>query len=140
MVDRALSELFRSSDGTRTDPARFAGVPERLLTLKRRSASSPEAGRRRFVRDDGPKGCFRRGWAGSIGKSLVFASKRAEMPSKLPDFDQWIDAMAPVVKLEIAPEHRAGVKSHLKSASKLAALLEKAPLKDETDPAPVYRA
>lgn len=62
------------------------------------------------------------------------------MPSKLPDFDQWIDAMAPVVKLEIAAEHRAGVKAHLKTASKLAALLEKAPLKDETDSAPVYRA
>ncbi|MBN9304606.1 MAG: hypothetical protein BGO82_12140 [Devosia sp. 67-54] len=62
------------------------------------------------------------------------------MPSKLPDFDQWIDAMAPVVKLEIAAEQRAGVKAHLKTASKLAALLEKAPLKDETDSAPVYRA
>ena len=62
------------------------------------------------------------------------------MPPKLPDFDLWIDAVAPLVKLEIAPEHRAGVKNHLKTASKMAAVLEKAPLKDETEAAPVYRA
>ena len=62
------------------------------------------------------------------------------MPPKLPDFDLWIDAVAPLVRFEIAPEQRAGVKAHLKTASKMAAVLEKAPLKDETDPAPVYRA
>ena len=61
------------------------------------------------------------------------------MPSKLPDFYQWIDAVSPLVKLEIAPDYRAGVKNHLKTASKMAALLEKAPLKDETEAAPVYR-
>jgi hypothetical protein len=60
--------------------------------------------------------------------------------AKLPDFDQWIDAIAPVEKLEIAPEHRPGVKANLKTAAKMAALLEKAPLKDETAPAPVFRA
>jgi hypothetical protein len=62
------------------------------------------------------------------------------MSSKLPDFDQWIEAMAPAVRLEIAPEYRAGVKANLKTAAKMAALLEKAQLKDETEPAPVYRA
>ena len=62
------------------------------------------------------------------------------MTSKLPDFDQWIDAMAPVLRLDIAPEHRAGVKNHLKTAAKMAALLERAALKDEAEPAPVYRA
>jgi hypothetical protein len=62
------------------------------------------------------------------------------MPPKLPDFDMWIDAVSPLVKLEIAPEYRAGVKNHLKTASKMAAVLEKAPLKDETEAAPVYRA
>ena len=60
--------------------------------------------------------------------------------AKLPDFDQWIDAMAPVVKLDIAPEQRAAVKANLKTAAKMAALLEKAALDDETAPAPVYRA
>ena len=60
--------------------------------------------------------------------------------AKLPDFDQWIDAIAPVVKLDIAPEHRAAVKANLKTAAKMAALLDKAALSEETPPAPVYRA
>ncbi len=62
------------------------------------------------------------------------------MTSKLPDFDQWIDALAPVVKLDIAADYRAGVKANLKTAAKMAALLEKVPLKDEMEAAPVYRA
>lgn len=62
------------------------------------------------------------------------------MTSKLPDFDQWIDALAPVVKLDIAADYRPGVKANLKTAAKMAALLEKSPLKDETEAAPVYRA
>lgn len=61
------------------------------------------------------------------------------MSSKLPDFDFWIDAMAPTVRLEIAPEHREAVKANLKTAAKMAALLERAPLRDETEPAPVFR-
>jgi hypothetical protein len=59
--------------------------------------------------------------------------------SKLPDLDQWIDAMAPVVKLDIAPEHRPGVKANLKNAAKMAALLDKAATDTEIAPAPVYR-
>ena len=62
------------------------------------------------------------------------------MTSKLPDFDAWIDGVAPVVRLEIAPDFRAGVKANLKTASKMAALLEKAAPKSETDAAPVFRA
>jgi len=61
------------------------------------------------------------------------------MSVRLPDFDQWIEAMAPAVRLEIAPEHRNGVKANLKTAGKMAALLEKAPLGDDAEPAPVYR-
>ena len=41
------------------------------------------------------------------------------MAVKLPDFDQWIDAMAPVLGLSIAPEQRAGVKANLKTAAKM---------------------
>lgn len=62
------------------------------------------------------------------------------MAPKLPDFDQWIDAVASVTGIEIAPEQRPGVKSNLKAAAKMAALLDKAPLKPETDAAPVFRA
>jgi hypothetical protein len=62
------------------------------------------------------------------------------MAPKLPDFDHWIEAVAPLVKLEIAPEYRDGVKANLKTAAKMAAVLERAPLRDEIEPAPVYRA
>jgi hypothetical protein len=60
--------------------------------------------------------------------------------SKLPDLDQWLDAVAPIVKLDVPAEQRPGVKDHLKTAAKMAALLEKVPLKDETAAAAVYRA
>ena len=62
------------------------------------------------------------------------------MSVRLPDIDQWIDAMAPVLGLSIAPEQRAGVKANLKTAAKMAALLDKANVKDEIEPAPVFRA
>ena len=62
------------------------------------------------------------------------------MAPKLPDLDQWLDAVAPVVKLDVAAEQRAGVRDQLKTAAKLAALLEKVPLKDETAAAAVYCA
>jgi hypothetical protein len=55
------------------------------------------------------------------------------------DLDQWIDAMAPVLRVEISDEVRAGVKSHLKTASKMAAVLERVPLRDDAEPAPIYR-
>jgi hypothetical protein len=58
---------------------------------------------------------------------------------KLPDFDQWIDAMSAAVRLDIAPDYRPGVKANLKTAAKMAALLEKAAIKDADEPAPVYR-
>ena len=62
------------------------------------------------------------------------------MAVKLPAFDQWIDAMAPVVGLTVTAEQRAGVKANLKTAAKMAALLDKAKIKDEVEPAPVFRA
>lgn len=62
------------------------------------------------------------------------------MSVKLPDFDQWIDAMAPVLRLEITPAQRPGVKANLKTAAKMAALLDKADFSDEPEPAPVFRA
>jgi hypothetical protein len=62
------------------------------------------------------------------------------MAVKLPDFDQWIDAMAPVVGVSIAPEQRANLKANLKTAAKMAALLDKVTVKDDTESAPVFRA
>lgn len=62
------------------------------------------------------------------------------MAVRIPDIDQWIDAMAPVVGVNVSDERRPGVKANLKTAAKMAALLDKVVVKDETEPAPVYRA
>ena len=61
------------------------------------------------------------------------------MSQKPADLDQWIDAMGPLLRLPIADEHRAGVRAMLKTASKMAALVEKAEPKEQSEPAPVYR-
>ncbi|MHB1103348.1 MAG: DUF4089 domain-containing protein [Devosia sp.] len=55
------------------------------------------------------------------------------------DAEALIDAAAPMLQLQIAPEYRAGIKQNLKTAAKMAALLEKVRLEDDAEPAPVYR-
>jgi hypothetical protein len=55
------------------------------------------------------------------------------------DVEAVIDAMAPLVQLEIAAEYRPGVKQNLKTAAKMAALVEQVKLADDIEPAPVYR-
>lgn len=55
------------------------------------------------------------------------------------DADALIDAAAPILQLPIAAEYRKGIKLNLKTAAKMAALVEKVAVKDETEPAPVYR-
>jgi hypothetical protein len=47
--------------------------------------------------------------------------------------------VAPLVQLEITDEQRPGVRQNLKTAAKMAALLEQVKLGDDTEPAPVYR-
>jgi hypothetical protein len=60
------------------------------------------------------------------------------MSYKLFDAEALIDAAAPMLQLRIAPEYRAGIKQNLKTAAKLAAILEKIKLEDDAEPAPVY--
>jgi hypothetical protein len=55
------------------------------------------------------------------------------------DADAVIDAVAPLMRLEIADDHRPGVKQNLKTAAKMAALVEQVKLTDTAEPAPVYR-
>ncbi|WP_374621234.1 DUF4089 domain-containing protein [Devosia sp.] len=55
------------------------------------------------------------------------------------DADLLIDASAPLLHLRIEPEFRAGIKLNLKTASKMAALVEQIRLEDDAEPAPVYR-
>jgi len=55
------------------------------------------------------------------------------------DVDAMIDAVAPLVQLEITDEQRPGVRQNLKTAAKMAALLDQVKLRDDIEPAPVYR-
>jgi hypothetical protein len=62
-----------------------------------------------------------------------------EMAYKPFDADALIDATAPLLQLRIEPEYRPGIKLNLKTAGKMAALVEQVKLGDEAEPAPVYR-
>jgi hypothetical protein len=62
------------------------------------------------------------------------------MSDEQPDFDAWIDALAPVLRLEVRPEYRPAIRANLETASRMAALLEQVPLEDEAEPAPVFTA
>jgi 1-carboxybiuret hydrolase subunit AtzG-like protein len=62
------------------------------------------------------------------------------MSTKPADLDKWIDTMSEVLRLPVADAHRTGVKANLKTAAKMAALLEKTSLSDHAEPAPVFRA
>lgn len=55
------------------------------------------------------------------------------------DADALIDATAPLLQLRIEPDYRAGIKLNLKTASKMAALVEQVKLGDEAETAPVFR-
>jgi len=55
------------------------------------------------------------------------------------DPDAWIDAMAPVVGLEVTVEHRPGVRTFLEIAKGMAERLESVDLPDDKlEPAPVF--
>lgn len=55
------------------------------------------------------------------------------------DAEALIEAAAPMLQLRIAPEHHNGIKQNLKTAAKMAALVEQVKLPDDAEPAPVYR-
>ena len=63
----------------------------------------------------------------------------SDMAYKPFDADALIDAAAPLLQLRIAEAHRAGIKLNLKTAGKMAALVEQIKLGDDAEPAPVYR-
>ncbi len=65
---------------------------------------------------------------------------RNDMAYKPFDADALIDAAAPLLHLRIEPEYRAAIKANLKTASKMAALVEQVKLADDAEPAPVFRA
>jgi hypothetical protein len=61
------------------------------------------------------------------------------MPVEAWDVDAWIDAMAPVVGLELTAAQRPGVRGFLAIAKAMAAELESVDLPDDKlEPAPVF--
>lgn len=55
------------------------------------------------------------------------------------DADTMVEVAATMLQLRIAPEYRKAVKENLKTAAKMAALLEQTKLDDSIEPGPVYR-
>ena len=55
------------------------------------------------------------------------------------DLEAVIDAMAPLLGLDISPEYRPGVATNLRVTAALAALLLDLPLGDHAEPAAVFR-
>jgi hypothetical protein len=55
------------------------------------------------------------------------------------DVEALLDAAAGVLHLKVVPEYREGIKNNLKTAAKMAALVEQVKLDDDMEPAPVYR-
>lgn len=56
-----------------------------------------------------------------------------------PDPEAVIDAMAPLLGLDIAPEYRPGIAANLRVTAGLAALVLEFPLDDHAEPAAVFR-
>jgi hypothetical protein len=55
------------------------------------------------------------------------------------DVEALIEASAAMLHLKLEPEYLEGVRNHLKTAAKMAALVEQVKLDEDTEPAPVYR-
>ena len=55
------------------------------------------------------------------------------------DAEALIDIAVSLLALRIEPDYRSGIKQNLKTAAKMAALMEQTELPDDTEPAPVYR-
>ncbi len=62
------------------------------------------------------------------------------MTEKIFDPDAFIDAVAPLLGLEIKPAYRPAVKVHLEAAARMAALMQSVELPEDAEPAPVFRA
>ena len=59
-------------------------------------------------------------------------------PAASPDFEAWIDALAPVLGLGIDPAWRPGIVQNLQVTHRLAGIVLELPLDEREEPAPVY--
>ncbi len=55
------------------------------------------------------------------------------------DPEALVEAMAPLLKIELAPESRVATVLHLRIAAEQAALLMSAAIGDDDEPAPVFK-
>ncbi len=55
------------------------------------------------------------------------------------DAEAWLDAVAPVIGLDIDPEYRAGVLRYLDMTARMAGHVMAFELPDHCEPAPVFR-
>jgi hypothetical protein len=55
------------------------------------------------------------------------------------DADALIETAAAMLQIPIAPEYRRGVRDNLKTAAKMAIIVEKVKIEEAAEPAPVYR-
>jgi len=67
-------------------------------------------------------------------------TQAAPVPDRTFDAEALIDAAAPLLGLSVAADYRAGVRANLETARRMAGLLERVPLTDGSEPAPVFRA
>jgi hypothetical protein len=65
------------------------------------------------------------------------ATKKA-MSDRTFDADAYVDAVAALIGLPLAPAHRPGVVLNLERIAQMAALVMEFALPEETDPAPVF--
>ena len=55
------------------------------------------------------------------------------------DADALIEAAAAMLHLKLTPDYKRGVRDNLKTAAKMAILVERVKLDDGAEPGPVYR-
>jgi hypothetical protein len=55
------------------------------------------------------------------------------------DADTLIETAAAMLQIRLAPEYRRGVRDNLKTAAKMAIVVEQVKLEEAAEPAPVYR-
>jgi hypothetical protein len=55
------------------------------------------------------------------------------------DLERWIEALSVMLRLDMPAQYRPGVRANLATALRMAERLERAKLRDDAEPAAVYR-
>jgi Protein of unknown function (DUF4089) len=60
-------------------------------------------------------------------------------PASDPRFAELVDLLAPLIELDIAPDHRPGVVANFERTATIARLVMEFPIPDEGEVAPVFQ-